>query len=222
MKLYICFIITFFISLSYQAQIIKGYKKTELVFDQSLGYIENVNIKSIKNYNSLQLLKQLNLNCLKKERVETNKIEFGENKVLPNYWNFAHLKNSLVGYYYGIQSVLGNNLYLYTEDFQNEDEKFNSNQYHQVGLLLIERNGNFISWVKVFETNIDSEKFLESFLYKNYIILIETLDWGYDVIDVNSKKQVKYKYIVLEIKSDGNVIKLEKKASEKIKKEWKI
>jgi hypothetical protein len=187
-----------------------------LEYDQSLVTIQNVKIVSQKKTNCFELDNRLNFKFLEKKKIKIDKIAFKDYSLLPIFWDLSYLKNSLVGYCYGVKSILGNNLYLYTEDFQNENERFEENQYHQVGLLLIERNGYFVTWVKVCENDIDNEKSFESYLFDNYIISIETLNWNYDVIDEANKKEESFKYVVLEIKSQGNLVILIKDESKKI------
>ncbi|WP_026714018.1 hypothetical protein [Flavobacterium daejeonense] len=211
------YLLSFFIILLSCAKEPKlDFKNGDLNYDQSLAIIQSIKIVAPKITNCPPLGSHLNLNYLGNKKVEINKIVFKNYNSFPLFWDLSYLKNSLTGYCYGMSCVLGNNLYLYTEDFKDDNKKNEENQYHQVGLLLIEKNNNFVTWVKVSETDIDSEKSLESFLYDNYIIIIETNNWNYDVVESNKKKQIKYRYVVLEIKGKGNLIVLNKKESNKI------
>lgn len=204
----------FIISLSCTKESKFDFKNGDLNYDQSLAIIQSIKIVPPKITNCPQLGSHLNL--LGNKRIEINKVVFKNYNSLPLFWDLPYLKNSLTGYCYGMSSVLGNNLYLYTEDFKDDNKKNEENQFHQVGLLLVENHNKFVTWIKVCETDIDSEKSLESFLYDNYIIIIEANNWNYDVVDSNKKKQIKYKYVVLEIKDKGNLIVLNKKESKEI------
>jgi hypothetical protein len=206
----------FFLLLSCKEKNKFGINQDMLEYDQSLATIQSVKILSPKKINCSKLDNRLNLKFLEDKKTKMDKIVFNDHSLLPIFWDSSYLKNSLAGYCYGVKSILGNNLYFYTEDFKNENERFEENQYHQVGLLLIERNGYFVTWVKIYETDIDSEKFLESFLFDNYIICVETTNPAYDVVYEGSEKLKKYKYVVFKISKDGNVLRLNKIESNKI------
>jgi hypothetical protein len=201
--------------LSFQVQYSQKYNRKKMKFDSSITVFSKINADYKEDIKYPKLVSELNLLSLLNNRRKVQKINFSDTSFFPSYWKLP--LNKIVGaYIYGTKDVFSNELFLYTEIYSNELDKVNEMQYHETGLILIKNKDKLVSSLKVFETDIDSEKFLESFLFDNYVICIETTDWGYDIVDNANKKKVEYKYVVFKISEQGNILRLDKIESRKI------
>jgi hypothetical protein len=85
------------------------------------------------------------------------------------------------------------------------------------GFLLLLKGDKTAYAAKTFESKIDSEKILVSYLFDNYIILIEKIDYGFDtVINNQNNKDVEYSFAILELLLDGKLNILKEQQARKI------
>jgi len=197
------------------------FKNKKLEYNSTISKYQNIDVPFNQKLESYEIQSELNLYKLENLKVNSDKINFDlRNIFLPNILNDS-IHNFSKSYIYGHKkNIFGKNLYLYQEIYDNKQGYHDGLEYYKIGLLLIEYNGKIKSWVKVFKSNIDTEKALESYLFENYVIVIESYDSSYDVVIIGKKKNIKYKYVVFQIKDDGTVRLLGKLKSEKIKKVW--
>lgn len=215
--IYIFFWVLFCFNCTAQTSIFKNKK---LIYDANISIFQNINIPSKEKFKYFKIESELNLHKLENLKIKSDKFDYDFRFIfLPEVFNdsFSKFGEALI---YGSKTLCKNNLYLYREIYTNNNDKINEIQFYKVGLLLIENSGYTKSWIKVFESDIDSERSLRSYLFNNYIVIIKSFDSSYDVAIAGREKKMLYKYVIFLIEEDGNVILLNNKESEKIKRKW--
>ena len=222
-KFYFYLFSLLFISLSTQAQNTEKFKNEKFTFDPSITQFQKVNIESFTEIKGKKISSDLNLFKLEKEKKEVKKIKFQDFTLLPFEWGASYKYNAFyTPFCYGVKEIKKNKLILYNEFFKDEKEAYKLLQYHKVGLLLIKNNNRITFWIKVFEFNdfINREKILTSYFFDKYVIIIESINPSYDFYIDDKKEKVFYKYVIFEIKENGDAVILNKRQSDKIRKSF--
>lgn len=196
------------------------YRNKKLVFDNQITQIQHTNIKFNKKIKDFRLEESLVIFPFEKNKLNIGEIKFEDYSNFPVYWNYwtnPFFKDNLGGFCYGKKKIFDNNLLLYSVNFKNYIQYLESGT---IGLLLIENKSKIKCFIKVFEDKITNIKSLESFLFDNYIFVVETTYTNSDKINTVDKKEDNYKYMVYELKYGGNIVELNKIDSEKIKENY--
>ncbi|WP_268225818.1 hypothetical protein [Sinomicrobium oceani] len=108
-------------------------------------------------------------------------------------------------YLYGYNCILDYSLILYSNEYlpwKTGDEVHYSKKE---GFLLVSEDNKIISYLKVFDSELDSSHFLRSFLYDNFIIILQSINHSYDVIEEGKEPEIDYCFVVVEVTKKGEM-----------------
>jgi len=137
------------------------------------------------------------------------------NRFLINFFERNKISNKII--YYGEKTIRQNKFYLFSFEDKNSEPP-----YRKIGFLAIKnKNSKDFLFIKVFESEMENSIFFRSFYSNNYLLLLNTNNESYDVLDENNFKKSDENFCVLKIKENGNIVLLNEKESEIIlKKEF--
>ncbi|MGS2738890.1 hypothetical protein [Sinomicrobium pectinilyticum] len=153
--------------------------------------------------------KEKNVLNITHELPEYLNLYFLDNKIETAKLTFLSPPSNIDNYIYGKKSVFKYDLVLYSNEYPQL--KGNNEMTHDevIGWLLLLKNNEIISWIKVFEGRISNPEILESYLFDNYIITIHIYDEGYDLMIEGGENQAEYSFAVTEVMKDGRLQLLE-------------
>lgn len=163
------------------------------------------------------LQEDLNLNFIEsKKRVK----RFG---MIP----FQRKKDEKIhNYIYGKKFFHDFTMFLYSNEYNPWKDDKGILSYGKIeGFLVIIKRGKVLQYIKVFDSELDNELFLKSFLFDNYVIIIQIIDHGYDLLELDENNKiieelVDYSFSVVELKKQGKIKSLNEKKGREIARKY--